>query len=107
MKIVSIDIEKQKMVVGFDFWEIEILGYDVKLQMDVSGNFFKVLSGILDDAVKSVFSVNFDYGVKTLIDEGDGMYYYEIMPYEERFNEFVLSEITKSGRKWIIYKNYI
>lgn len=61
----------------------------------------------LEVHIKACFGEQYKYGVKTMIDENKGVYYFKVMPYESRLNEFILTEMVKHGRKWVMYNNDI
>ena len=102
MKIVRIDVEDYYMLIRFDFWEIEEMGFDVINQLDVSGDFYKTLLGVIDRIVKEKFNNDFMYAIKTYLDDKNGFYFYEIKKYEERLNEFIIEHSIGHGRRYLI-----
>lgn len=107
MKIVHLNFTKKRLLVSFDFWEIESLGYDILKQKDVTGTFYQNIIEILQPIINNYFGDSFHYGLKTMIDQNKGVFYYEIMPYEERLEEFIVMEWEIKGKKWIWYNGRI
>lgn len=107
LKVVSFNREDQTLIISCDYWEIESMGYDIKKQKDMTGHFYETVLSEMDIWVKKYFSNHYKYGIKTMIDEVKGVYYYKIMPYEDRLNEFIITEMMKNGRKWVMYDNEI
>ena len=105
MKVSNIDINKKSLLIAFDYWEIESMGYDVIKRKDISGNFYKNIIKVIDNIVTMYFSKEYKYGVKHMIDDNKGIFYYEIKPYEERIEEFVVGEIQKHGHRWIFFED--
>lgn len=103
MKLISVDYNDMHMIVSFDFWEIESLGYDIIKQKDVTGSFYCDVIAIIEPTIKKYFGEAFSYGIKTIIDSRKGLFYYEIMPYQERLDEFIVEEWKKDGKRWIWY----
>lgn len=107
MKVVSFNSEDQILIVSCDYWEIESMGYDVKKHKDITECFYETVLSRLNVFVKDSFGEQYKYGVKTMIDENKGVYYFKVMPYENRLNEFILTEMVKHGRKWVMYDNEV
>lgn len=105
MKVSNIDINKKSLLIAFDYWEIESMGYDVIQKKDISGNFYKNIIEVLDNILLLYFSKEYQYGVKHMIDDNKGVFYYEIKPYEERIEELVVEEMQKHGRRWIFLED--
>lgn len=95
MKICYLDKENQKMLLSLDYWDAESLGYDVKKMKDLTGNFHRTVLDLISNEVKKVFGENFNYGIKTYVDDKKGKFYYEIKPYAERIDEFIMEEMVK------------
>lgn len=107
MQIVSVEKEKNQLLISFDYWEIELLGYDVKKKKAVSSDFYERILGLINECVYKYFPRDYKYGVKALIDEKKGLYYYKIEPYEDSLNDFIFSEMRRENKKWITYGNRI
>ncbi len=97
MKVCFVDEKKQMMVLFIDYWEAEILGFDVKKNKDVSGSFFQTIIEMISVEVKEVFGSDFNFGIKTYVDDSKGLFYYEIKPYNERLDEFIMEEMVKNN----------
>lgn len=96
MKVIKKDIERKYLLLVLDFWEAEILGYDVIKKIDVSGTYYKLILKEIEAHILEVFGEVFRYGIKTYIDEDKGLFYYEIKPYEERLDEFIIEEMLRN-----------
>lgn len=107
MKIKDVDYEKKCFVVWIDFWEAESLGLNAKTKEDITGSYYSNIFSIISDKAKILFGDKYKFGVKTYVDEQKGIFFYEVKPYEERLNEFILEGMHKKGRKWIIYDDQI
>ncbi len=97
MKVCYVDEKKQTMILSIDYWEAEILGFDVKKNKDVSGSFFRTIIEMVSVEVKKVFGPDFNYGIKTYVDDSKGLFYYEIKPYDERLDEFIMEEMIRNN----------
>ena len=107
MKLENVCYDKKTFIVSIDFWEAESLGYDVKKKEDATGHFFSNVIAMIDEFSKQLFGIDYKFAIKTFIDENKGLFYYEVKPYEERLNEYILAEMSKNGRRWIFYDDQI
>lgn len=96
MKICYVDKVKKKMILSADYWEVESLGYDVIEEKDVLGTFYKSIIQEISEIVCRVFGKDFRFGIQTYLDPDKGMFYYEIKPYGERIDEFIMEEMVKN-----------
>lgn len=103
MKVKDVNYEKKCFIVAIDFWEAESLGLNTKTKEDITGSYYTNILSIIGDKAKALFGDKYKFAVKTYVDEQRGIIIYEVKPYEERLNEFILDEMYKNGRKWIFY----
>ncbi len=95
MKVHIIDKKNKTVLLSIDYWEAELLGFDVKKNSDVSGSFYRTLLQIITERVQEIFGKDFAFGIKTYVDPDKGVFYYEIKPYEERLDEIIMEEMVK------------
>ncbi len=97
MKVCFVNKKQQTLVLSIDYWEAEILGFDVKKKKDVSGSFFQTIIEMVSVEVKKVFGPDFCFGIKTYVDDSKGLFYYEIKPYDEQLDGFVMEEMVRNN----------
>lgn len=97
MKVYKVDRVSRTAILSIDFWEVELMRYDIKKNCDVSGTFYELLIHDISEIVKELFGEDYYFGIKTYIDPDKGMFYYEIKPYDERLEEFVLEEMIRNN----------
>lgn len=108
MKVISVDVKKNRMVIAADYWDIEILGYDTIKKKAVNENFYASLLCEIKKCVAKFFGEDFKFGVKSYVDDDKKCFYYEITSYDNRLNEFILEEMIKENRSFtFLYPNGI
>ena len=100
MRAVSVDIEKKKMIIKADFWDIEVLGYDTVKKKVINEKYYSSLLHEIKEIVKRHLGEDFKFGVKSYVDNDNKCFYYEITPYENRLNEFILEEMIREHRSF-------
>jgi len=95
MKIISVDKEKKHVWLRADFWEIELLGYDVLENCPRTSLFFDNVLKEIEMQLMDILPNDFSYAIKWMIDKDKGWFIYEVKPYEERFREFITMEYRK------------
>lgn len=103
MKIDKSELENGIISVVFDFWEIELMGYDIIKNEDRSGNFYSQLAEILCHVVTEHLENYHNYSIVSYIDNSKGLIRYKIMPHDMCQMEVVFDEMRKKNQKWLSY----
>lgn len=111
MKVRNVDLINSKMDVIFDFWEIELLGFDLIKYEIKKDDFFNFLIEQIKKETIKYFSAAETFGIKPVIDYKNALYICKVKPINERINEFVFEQMKENdcslyysgGRIWIDY----
>lgn len=92
MKIITHDPKRRIMLLAFDYWEIELMGYDIIKNEVIKENFFENIIQRIEEKIEEVYGEIFEYGIKWMNDKDRGLFLYEIKPYEDRIQEIRLDQ---------------
>ena len=107
MKIDKSELSDGILSIVFDFWEIELMGFDVIENKDRSGNFYSRLADIICRAVAEYLENHHNYSIVSYIDNTNGLIRYKIMPHDMCKMELVFDEMRKNNQKWLSYDGKI
>lgn len=103
MKIDKSELENGIISIVFDFWEIELMGYDIIKNEDRSGNFYSQLAEIICHVVAEYLENYHNHSIVSYIDNSKGLIRYKIMPHDMCQMEVVFDEMRRNNQKWLSY----